>query len=123
MAGRRAGKVCPDHKDGLARKVARVFSEEKVTDLGLRKQAKRLTAACMRSIYNNIEVNLDHLFAFALRAYAGRTIAPDDLRREIECVVMNENGAQDGALGFEVVRKRTFRSSYDCIGHEGETCR
>ncbi len=72
-----------DKMTGLARKVAGVFFEEKVHDLGLRKQARRLTSACMRTIYNNTEINLDHLFAFALRAYVGRTISPDDLRRAI----------------------------------------
>ncbi len=64
----------------LARKVAGIFSEESRTDLFLRNQSKRLTDACMRSIYNNVEVSLDHLLCYGLRVYEGDRIQIDELR-------------------------------------------
>jgi esterase/lipase len=57
-----------------------LFSEESSTDLFLRKQATRLTDACMRTIYRNLEVNFDHLLSYGLRAHSGDRIAVDDLR-------------------------------------------
>ena len=52
------------------------------------------------------------------RCASRRSRGVDDLRREIERVVVDEDRAEDRALGFEVVRKRTLRSSYDSVGHE-----
>ncbi len=69
---------------GLARRMAGVFSEEeRTTDMFLHRQSRRLTATCMRSIYNNLEVNLDHLFCYGLRVCGGQEIAEDDLRRAL----------------------------------------
>ena len=42
----------------------------------------------------------------------------DDLRGEIERVVVNEDRAEHRSLGFEIVGKRAFRSSNDSISHE-----
>ncbi|MHC4480869.1 MAG: alpha/beta fold hydrolase, partial [Planctomycetota bacterium] len=64
----------------MARRFVGLFSEASRTDLFLRHQAKGLTDACMRSIYNNLEVNFDHLFSYGLRARDGARIAADDLR-------------------------------------------
>jgi esterase/lipase/1-acyl-sn-glycerol-3-phosphate acyltransferase len=64
----------------VARRFMGMFSEGSRTDLFLRKQAKRLTDACMRSIYGNLEINFDHLFSYGLRAHEGDRIAVDDLR-------------------------------------------
>ena len=47
----------------------------------------------------------------------------DDLRRQVERVVVNEDRAEHRTLGFEVVRKRAFRGGNDSVGHEGKaTC-
>ncbi len=64
----------------VARKVAGMFSEERGTDLFLRKQARRLTDACMHGVYSNIEVSCDHLFSYGLRVFDGDRIQIDDLR-------------------------------------------
>jgi esterase/lipase/1-acyl-sn-glycerol-3-phosphate acyltransferase len=64
----------------LARRVAGLFSEESRTDLFMRQQARRLTDACMRSIYANLEINLDHLFCYGLRACQRDRIQVDELR-------------------------------------------
>jgi esterase/lipase/1-acyl-sn-glycerol-3-phosphate acyltransferase len=64
----------------VARRFAGLFSEASRTDLFLRQQAKRLTDACMRTIYGNLEVNFDHLFSYGLRAHKNDRIAVDDLR-------------------------------------------
>ena len=42
----------------------------------------------------------------------------DDLRREVERVVVDQDGAEHGTLGFQIVRKRTLRSGNDSISHE-----
>ena len=40
-------------------------------------------------------------------------VAVDDLRGEVERVVVNQDGAEDGTFGFEIVRECTF-SGGDC---------
>ncbi len=67
----------------LARRVAGLFSEESGSELFLRKQARRLTDACMWAIYNNLEVSFDHLLASSLRALDEDRIEEDDLRAAI----------------------------------------
>jgi esterase/lipase/1-acyl-sn-glycerol-3-phosphate acyltransferase len=52
----------------LARRMVGWMSEDRRTDLFLLRQARRLTRASMRSIYESTEINLDHLFCFGLRA-------------------------------------------------------
>jgi hypothetical protein len=42
----------------------------------------------------------------------------DHLRREVERVVVDQDRAEDGTLGFEIVRERALRSSNDGISHE-----
>ena len=63
-----------------ARKVAGMFSEERGTELFLRKQARRLTDACMHGVYSNIEVSFDHLISYGLRVFDGDRIQIDDFR-------------------------------------------
>ncbi len=72
-----------DKVTALARRVIGMFSEANRTDFLLRQQAKRLTEACMRSIYHNTEINFDHLFCYALRAFQGDRIVVEDLRRAL----------------------------------------
>ncbi len=67
----------------LARRVAGLFSEQRRTELFLRKQARRLTDACMQRIYSNLEVSIDHLLSYGLRVYEGDRIIADDLRAAI----------------------------------------
>ena len=64
----------------VARKVAGIFNEERGAELFLRKQARRLTDACMHDVYSNIEVSFDHLFSYGLRVFDGDRIQIDDLR-------------------------------------------
>lgn len=64
----------------MARRVAGIFNEDRGAELFLRKQARRLTDACMRGVYSNIEVNFDHLFSYGLRVFDGDRIQIDDLR-------------------------------------------
>ena len=64
----------------MARRVAGLFNEDRGAELFLRNQARRLTDACMRSIYGNIEVSFDHLFCYGLRALETDRIQIDDLQ-------------------------------------------
>jgi esterase/lipase/1-acyl-sn-glycerol-3-phosphate acyltransferase len=82
----------------VARRFMGIFSEESSTDLFLRKQATRLTDACMRTIYRNLEVNFDHLFSYGLRAHGGDRIAVDDLRAALYLAAAELASAQDVRL-------------------------
>ncbi len=79
----------------LARRVAGLFSQESGSELFLRKQARRLTDACMWAIYNNLEISFDHLLASALRAFDGDRIDSDDLRAALFLTIraLGANGA------------------------------
>ncbi|MHC4413822.1 MAG: alpha/beta fold hydrolase [Planctomycetota bacterium] len=79
----------------LARRVVGMFSEAGRTELFLRQQAKRLTEVCMREIYNNTEVNFDHLFCHGLRVFEGERIAVEDLRSALFLAAV-EFAARDG---------------------------
>jgi esterase/lipase/1-acyl-sn-glycerol-3-phosphate acyltransferase len=79
----------------LARRVAGLFSEESRTDLFMKQQARRLTEACMRSIYANLEINLDHLLCYGLRACERDRIQVDDLRAAL-FLAADELGHCDG---------------------------
>ncbi len=39
---------------------------------------------------------------------AKEVVGVDDFGREVERIVVQEDGAEDGSLGLEVVRQRTF---------------
>ena len=67
----------------IARRLVGMFSEASHTELFLRQQAVRLTEVCMRDIYNNTEVNFDHLFCHGLRVFDGERIGVADLRRAL----------------------------------------
>ncbi len=67
----------------IARRLVGMFSEASHTELFLRQQAVRLTEACMRDIYNNTEVNFDHLFCHGLRVFDGERIGVADFRRAL----------------------------------------
>ncbi len=79
----------------MARKVAGIFSEERGAELFLRKQARRLTDACMHGVYSNIEVNFDHLFSYALRTFDGDRIQADDLRAALYLSARELAGIED----------------------------
>ena len=64
----------------VARKVAGMFSEERGAELFLRKQARRLTDACMHGVYSNLEVSFDHLFSYGLRVVNDDRIQIDEFR-------------------------------------------
>ncbi len=57
-----------DRGTEAARRVASLFGEQRRNDLLLRRQARRLTATMMRSIYDGTEITFDHLFCYGLRA-------------------------------------------------------
>src|SRR6185436_712519 len=47
----------------------------------------------------------------------------DDLRREIERVVVDQNRAEHRSFGFEIVRKRALRCGKSSVGHRREICK
>ena len=53
------------------------------SELMLSRDARKLTDTCMRAIYNGTEINLDHLFCYALRAMKSDEIDVDDFRRAL----------------------------------------
>ncbi len=59
---------------GLVRRLVGRFRAPGEKDVFLRRPAKRLTGASMRSLYGNIEINLDHLFCYGLRSVRRDTI-------------------------------------------------
>ena len=63
-------------------------------------------------------VERDHLVEDAAVRVAVEIPRVDDLHGLIERVVVDEDGAEHRALGFEIVRKRAFRSSNNGVGHE-----
>ena len=65
------------------RRVAGLFSESRRNELMLGRDARRLTDTCMRAIYNGTEINLDHLFCYALRAMRADEIDVEDFRRAL----------------------------------------
>ena len=67
----------------VARKVMGLFSEPRRVELMLGRQAKRLTEDCVRSIYNRLEVNLDHLFCYGLRALQRDRVCAADFHRSL----------------------------------------
>jgi esterase/lipase/1-acyl-sn-glycerol-3-phosphate acyltransferase len=83
---------------GLVRRVAGVFSESSGHELFLRSQARRLTTACMRTIYNNLEVNLDHLFCYGLRVLGREEVPGDDLRRALYLTITEVSRLRDVRL-------------------------
>ncbi|MBT8485546.1 MAG: alpha/beta fold hydrolase [Phycisphaerales bacterium] len=75
-----------DHLDrgrALARQLVGWFRRERRADLFLRRQAKRLTARTMWTVYRNTEINFDHLFCYALRVARQRELPVDELRQAI----------------------------------------
>jgi esterase/lipase/1-acyl-sn-glycerol-3-phosphate acyltransferase len=64
-------------KDGPAfvRRVAGLLGDSGEDDEVSRRRARRLTESAMRQIYSGVEVNLDHLFCYGLRALK-RDIVP-----------------------------------------------
>lgn len=63
-----------DQPTRILRQLAGLISPKWRTDLMLRRQATRLTHDAMRRIYQHVEVNFDHLFCYALRAWKGGPI-------------------------------------------------
>jgi len=70
-----------DKPTQILRRVAGFFSKPLETDLLLARQAKRLTTDAMSAIYSHIEINLDHLFCYALRVLKQSSIPIDQMRR------------------------------------------
>jgi hypothetical protein len=60
----------------------------------------------------------NHLVENAPVRVAVKISRGEDLRGEIEGVVVNQDRTEHGTLGFEIVRKRALRSGNDCFGHE-----
>jgi esterase/lipase len=72
-----------DRTTELARRVVGVFSEDKRSNLMLRRQATRLTTEMMHRIYGHTEVNLDHLFCYGLRALKADRVPVEDFHRAL----------------------------------------
>ncbi|MHC4949163.1 MAG: alpha/beta fold hydrolase [Planctomycetota bacterium] len=72
-----------DRTTELARRVFGLVSEDRRTELFLRRQARRLTATSMRSVYRGTEVNFDHLFCYGLRALRGETVERERFHRAL----------------------------------------
>jgi hypothetical protein len=63
-------------------------------------------------------VERDHLVEDAAVRITIEVAAVDDLRGEIEGVVVHEDRTEHRALRFEVVRQRTFGGKNCGVGHE-----
>ena len=63
-------------------------------------------------------VERNHLVEDAPMRVAIEVAAVDDLHREVERVVVDEDRAEHRALRFEIVRKRTLRSENSSVGHQ-----
>ena len=63
-------------------------------------------------------VERDHPIEDAAMRVAIEVAAVDDLGRQIERVVVNQDCAEHRLLGFEVVRKRVLRCGNGSVGHE-----
>ena len=61
----------------------------------------------------------DHLLEDAAMRIAEEVVGADDLDCEIEGFVVDQDGAEHGALGLEVVRQRTLCGGGDGVGHVG----
>jgi pimeloyl-ACP methyl ester carboxylesterase/1-acyl-sn-glycerol-3-phosphate acyltransferase len=72
-----------DLPTSIARRVVGLVSRRPQGDLGLRRQAVRLTGACMRRLYASTEVNFDHLLCYALQARRSDRISVVDLRKAL----------------------------------------
>jgi len=70
-----------DKPTELLRRVAGLVSKRLQVDLLLKRQARRLTRQAMRSIYQNTEINFDHLFCFGLRALKQDVISTEAMRQ------------------------------------------
>lgn len=69
--------------ENSVRRVATLFSEQKASESLLKAPASRLTRDFMRRIYSNVEVNLDHLFCFAIRSLKDDSIRVEALHKAI----------------------------------------
>ncbi len=81
----------------VARRVAGLFSETR-TELFLRRQATRLTSDCMRRIYQNTQVNLDHLFCYGLRALKRDRVPVEDFHRALYLAAASLQNRRDVRL-------------------------
>ncbi len=63
-------------------------------------------------------VERDHPIEDATMRVAVEVPAVDDLRCQIERVVVDQNRAEHRSFGFEIVRKRALRRGNSSIGHE-----
>lgn len=67
----------------LARRFAGMFSEKHRNELLLRRQARKLTEVSMRAVYEQTEINLEHLFCAGLRTLKTDRIAVQDFHRRL----------------------------------------
>ena len=67
----------------LARRIVGVFSEERTMNLGLKRQAVRLTDDAMRRVYSQQEISFEHLFCYGLSTLRQDRISVDDFRRAL----------------------------------------
>ncbi|MCZ6836251.1 MAG: 1-acyl-sn-glycerol-3-phosphate acyltransferase, partial [Planctomycetota bacterium] len=72
-----------DRPTHYARKLVGMFSEMRGGDLAMRRQARRLTEASIRTIYRSTEINLDHLFSAALYEANTEVINVADFHRAL----------------------------------------
>jgi esterase/lipase/1-acyl-sn-glycerol-3-phosphate acyltransferase len=72
-----------DRTTDLARRIVGRFREQDDRDLFLRRQARRLTGASMRSIYESTEVNFEHLFCYGLRASKHDRLTATDFHKAL----------------------------------------
>ncbi len=78
-----------DKPTDILRRVAGLVSQRWGHDLLLKQQAKRLTRHAMRSIYQNTEVNFDHLFCYSLRALKRDMVPAEQLHRALYLAAMD----------------------------------
>jgi esterase/lipase/1-acyl-sn-glycerol-3-phosphate acyltransferase len=71
----------------LGRRMLGLVSETHAAASFLRRQSARLTRDCMRSVYNNLEINFDHLFCYGLRTLRDARVRQEDLHRALHLAI------------------------------------
>lgn len=83
-----------DKPTDLARRMVGLVSTRLESRLFMGRQATRLTHRAMRSIYSQVEVNLDHLFCYALRALRHDSISIKQLHKAVYLTAVELRGIE-----------------------------
>lgn len=83
-----------DKPTALARRLVGLVSPRLESNLWLGRQAGRLTRQAMHRIYGHLEINLDHLFCYALRALRSDKVSVDQLHQAVYLSAVELRGVE-----------------------------